>query len=31
MFILYVNDFSEEAGKSANILQFVDDLSNLSH
>ena len=31
MFILYVNDFGEEIGKSSNALQFADDTAILSH
>ena len=30
VFILYVNDFGEEIGKSSNALQFADDSSFMS-
>ena len=31
VFILYVNDFAEEIGKSSNVLQFADDTAILCH
>ena len=31
VFILYVNDFGEEIGKSSNVLQFADDTAILCH
>ena len=31
VFILYVNEFSEEIGKSSNVLQFADDTAILCH
>ena len=30
-FILYVNDFGDEIGKSSNVLQFADDTAILCH
>ena len=31
VFILYVNEFGEEIGKSSNVLQFADDTAILCH